>query len=126
MRAKFLAILLVLFSTWPFFAIADPLPPFDPGDIKIEPFPTPSKPHSPGAGYENEVKGLLYDGVLTITFEEPEGMATVVLRENGTTIIYRGLHDTAFPISISVPDTFSPVQIWISTEENNQYEGWIY
>lgn len=123
MSKKSILAILALAALFPNFASADSTPPKPPKEVPIDPAPTTVIPHTPG--FENEVSGLLADGLLTITFAEPEGMATVILSENGTATIYRGYHHTASPIIISAPDCAAPVLIQISTQEGNQYEGWI-
>lgn len=126
MIKKFLAITLGLVLSLP--AMADqkpPAPTTSPDDEPKEIIIPKTKPGTRSTGFENEVSGLLADGLLTITFAEPEGMATVILSENGTATIYRGYHHTASPIIISAPDCAAPVLIQISTQEGNQYEGWI-
>ena len=89
---------LLLFISTALLLKADPTPPGlplpkcpkDPSEINLP--KVGSRPHTPG--YDNEVT-VTFDGhLLTICFAEPEGMATVVLSENGTHTIYRGYHLT--------------------------------
>lgn len=75
--------------------------------------------------HDNVVECTIENGWLTITFEEPEGWATVTLKDGGIDVMASGTYDTASIIKFPLLHTGNPIQILIRTSEGNEYEGWI-
>lgn len=74
---------------------------------------------------DNVVECTVDNGWLTITFEEPEGWATVTLKDGGIDVMASGTYDTASIIKFPLLHTGNPIQILVRTSEGNEYEGWI-
>lgn len=75
--------------------------------------------------HDNVVECTVDNGWLTITFEEPEGWATVTLKDAGINVMASGTYDTASIIKFPLLHTGNPIQVLIHTTEGNEYEGWI-
>lgn len=75
--------------------------------------------------HDNVVECTVDNGWLTITFEEPEGFATVTLKDAGINVMASGTYDTASIIKFPLLHTGNPIQVLIHTTEGNEYEGWI-
>ncbi len=75
--------------------------------------------------HDNVVECTVDNGWLTITFEEPEGLATVTLKDAGVNVMATGTYETSMVIQFPILYTGNPIQIIISTTEGNEYEGWI-
>lgn len=75
--------------------------------------------------HDNVVECTIENGWLTITFEEPEGWATVTLKDAGINVMASGTYDTASIIKFPLLNTGNPIQILVRTSEGNEYEGWI-
>ena len=84
-----------------------------------------NKGNSPRGETDGEIELEVRDGLLFITFEQPEGNATITMSEMGCNTFYHDHANTAAPIIVPASDRNMPVQITITTADNNQYEGWI-
>lgn len=85
----------------------------------------PTNPRPRDVTHDNVVECTVDNGWLTITFEEPEGFATVTLKDAGINVMASGTYDTASIIKFPLLHTGNPIQILIHTTEGNEYEGWI-
>ena len=85
----------------------------------------PTNPRPRDVTHDNVVECTVDNGWLTITFEEPEGWATVTLKDAGINVMASGTYDTASIIKFPLLHTGNPIQILIHTTEGNEYEGWI-
>lgn len=74
---------------------------------------------------ENSVTAYVEDGYIYISFEEPEGAATVLQIENGMTTLSVSNVSTFTDICVPLAYTSSPIQLLVETEYGNEYEGWI-
>lgn len=71
------------------------------------------------------VSAYIEDGIIHISFEYPEGTATVQQIENGMTTLARSYISTFTEARISLVYSMCPVQLFIRTSVGNEYEGWI-
>lgn len=85
----------------------------------------PTNPRPRDVTHDNVVECTVDNGWLTITFEEPEGLATVTLKDAGVNVMATGTYETSMVIQFPILYTGNPIQIIISTTEGNEYEGWI-
>ena len=85
----------------------------------------PTNPRPRDVTHDNVVECTVDNGWLTITFEEPEGWATVTLKDAGINVMASGTYDTASIIKFPLLNTGNPIQILVRTSEGNEYEGWI-
>lgn len=85
----------------------------------------PTNPRPRDVTHDNAVECTVDNGWLTITFEEPEGWATVTLKDAGINVMASGTYDTASIIKFPLLHTGNPIQVLIHTTEGNEYEGWI-
>ena len=85
----------------------------------------PTNPRPRDVTHDNVVECTVDNGWLTITFEEPEGFATVTLKDAGINVMASGTYDTASIIKFPLLHTGNPIQILIHTTEGTEYEGWI-
>ena len=85
----------------------------------------PTNPRPRDVTHDNVVECTVDNGWLTITFEEPEGLATVTLKDAGVNVMATGTYETSMVIQFPLLYTGNPIQIIISTTEGNEYEGWI-
>lgn len=85
----------------------------------------PTNPRPRDVTHDNVVECTVDNGWLTITFEEPEGWATVTLKDAGINVMASGTYDTASIIKFPLLHTGNPIQVLIHTTEGNEYEGWI-
>lgn len=85
----------------------------------------PTNPRPRDVTHDNVVECTVDNGWLTITFEEPEGWATVTLKDAGVNVMATGTYETSMVIQFPLLYTGNPIQIIISTTEGNEYEGWI-
>lgn len=85
----------------------------------------PTNPRPRDVTHDNVVECTVDNGWLSITFEEPEGWATVTLKDAGINVMASGTYDTASIIKFPLLHTGNPIQILIHTTEGNEYEGWI-
>jgi hypothetical protein len=85
----------------------------------------PTNPRPRDVTHDNVVECTVDNGWLSITFEEPEGWATVTLKDAGINDMASGTYDTASIIKFPLLHTGNPIQILIHTTEGNEYEGWI-
>lgn len=85
----------------------------------------PTNPRPRDVTHDNVVECTVDNGWLTITFEEPEGWATVTLKDAGINVMASGTYDTASIIKFPLLHTGNPIQILVRTSEGNEYEGWI-
>ena len=85
----------------------------------------PTNPRPRDVTHDNVVECTVDNGWLTITFEEPEGLATVTLKDAGVNVMATGTYETSMVIQFPILYTGTPIQIIISTTEGNEYEGWI-
>lgn len=85
----------------------------------------PTNPRPRDVTHDNVVECTVDNGWLTITFEEPEGWATVTLKDAGINVMASGTYDTASIIKFPLLNTSNPIQILVRTSEGNEYEGWI-
>ena len=69
--------------------------------------------------HDNVVECTVDNGWLTITFEEPEGWATVTLKDAGINVMASGTYDTASIIKFPLLHTGNPIQVLIHTTEGN-------
>lgn len=85
----------------------------------------PTNPRPRDVTHDNVVECTIDNGWLTITFEEPEGWATVTLKDAGVNVMATGTYETSMVIQFPLLYTGNPIQILIHTTEGNEYEGWI-
>lgn len=85
----------------------------------------PTNPRPRDVTHDNVVECTIENGWLTITFEEPEGWATVTLKDGGIDVMASGTYDTTSIIKFPLLHTGNPIQILVRTSEGNEYEGWI-
>lgn len=71
----------------------------------------------------NEIMAHYDGGILTITFDVPEGRALVELSDTGGSVVYSACHQSDAPIVISEFKTIHPLQIRLFTSEGHEYEG---
>ena len=81
-----------------------------------------SKPMIPGSDYDSISADLDDNGVLTIVFSEPEGMATIRVKDSNNIIIEEFSATTFLPIAIYL-DQSSHYQIIEITTNQGSYEA---
>jgi len=72
----------------------------------------------------NEIECFYQDGYLYLTFETPEGYATITISDIMNNKLSTITFSTLSPLTLSIIETAEPLKIEIATE-NNTYEGWL-
>lgn len=98
-----------------------------PSYIKINPRDKRIKPHdATGTESAPEIECSYCEGIISLTFGEPEGMAKVYVYDMGETSALLAIHtiSTASTARIAVPTVPGFYRIVITTSPGNEYEGY--
>lgn len=133
MNAKLLILCLTLCISVSLYGYAEDLgvkPPSLPPPTEKEKKPIKILPYNKLrpyglSSYESDIDCYLQNGIIYITFNEPEGMASVLQIENGTTTLSRSYVSTLSEAKVPFVYSDYPVQLLIKTSVGNEYEGWI-
>ncbi len=82
-----------------------------------------NRPHQAGAPVES-VHAYIYEGYVSITFEEPEGMAEVAIKDEQSKVCDSASASTEEEITLSAPLNVGVFSLEISTTLGNYYIGY--
>ncbi len=73
----------------------------------------------------NDIECFYHDSYLYVSFESPEGNATMTISDTMGNILSAISFSTLSPLTIPIVGTEEPLRIEIITYKGNGYEGWL-